>query len=100
MRNFKIEKNGTIRDDRGMRIGSIDQDYLRNSSGLRIAHIQRDKIYDGNNRSLGEVYSGRIKNSRGSTVGDISKIPLDYEIPVSPAMAAAIMHFFIKPILN
>jgi len=99
MRNFKVEKNGTIRDDRGMRVGTVDKNYLRDSRGLRIAEISNNFIRDSRGIRIGEVSGTRIRDRLGSTVGDISKIPLDYEMPVSPAMAAAIQHFFIKPIL-
>lgn len=100
MGTFKVERNGIIRDDRGHRKGEIDKNYLRDERGHRIAEIQGDKIRDSHGHSIGYISGSIIRDSHGHSVGDIKKIPIKFEMPVSPAMAAAIMHFFITPMLK
>ncbi len=98
MTNFKVERNGVVRSDRGVKIGEVKRDILRDGRGYRIATIQGDRIRDARGMLLGQVSGSRVKNARGSTVCDIDDIPLDVQMMIEPAMAAAIMHFFIKPI--
>ena len=100
MRNFKIERTGVVRDERGMKVGTVQRNTLRDARGSRLAEISGDRIKDSRGLTLGEISGSRIKTRRGNTVMEIDKIPLDYEMPVSPEMAAAIMHFFIKPIFD
>ena len=74
MRNFKIERTGVVRDERGMKVGTVQRNTLRDARGSRLAEISGDRIKDSRGLTLGEISGSRIKTRRGNTVMEIDKI--------------------------
>ncbi|MCO5232881.1 MAG: hypothetical protein M9888_03965 [Chitinophagales bacterium] len=71
----QIDKNGTLRDAQGIKIGSFVMNVIRGSNGLKIGSIDDNGTVRGSNGlKIGKIDTdGTVRGSNGLKIGKVEK---------------------------